>query len=319
MATLSSLPNELLISIFSYVAADVRQGHITATLSPVCSSFHRLIQSSGLDVMYTYLRGTDKTQKFLDLVRKRDMGLRRVDSLLLVVAGNEDNDTASYALSLSLIEAILSTINTSHLHTLFIHVFPRSNDVLVLRLPVALPALADLHLSGLIAISPNEGPLCTPNLERVQLLCLHGLPSEHRNLPRLIHNLAPNITRLNLSVRSAYNLDLPKDMLVFRRSVMSHGQSFPHRFPPSLRQIVASFTCEPRDTRAQSYLTMLAASCTRLNKTSLEPGQMPALVVVQPRKGHPEYVPRRGEEDQGDVAYVDNFVRTWKNVSVLQA
>ncbi|TCD64460.1 hypothetical protein EIP91_004064 [Steccherinum ochraceum] len=305
MATILSLPNELLIDIFSYVASDVRKSHVTATLSPVCKIFHRVIQSSGIDVMYTPLRGIDRMQRFLDLVQDRELSQKRVYSLLLVVAGIEDEDTTEDTLALSMFETILSTIDASRLHTLFIYVPFAKDETPVLQLSVPLHALTDLHLSGLLAVSPAGHPPHTPNLERVQLLRLYRLPPEAKDFPRFIHNLAPRLTQLKLSMLS------PPESLMHRisqfddsvtRNVL-HAKALYHKFPTSLRQIVASFTYQRGDAITLMHLIFRARE------------EAPAVEVTTSREGQLDHIPGSDEEDGVEAARIDGFALEWKSVS----
>ncbi|TCD66159.1 hypothetical protein EIP91_001713 [Steccherinum ochraceum] len=334
MATLSSLPNELLIAIFSYVAADVRHGHITTTLSPVCSSFNRLIQSSGLDVMYTHLRGINETQMFLSLVQSRPMARKAVYSLLLVVVCNEDDDTASNAPTLAAIEAILSTIDTSHLHTLFLYAPFRNGDEAKLQilgdeffdvhpplqLPVPLPALANLHLSGLIAVSPAGQPPYAPNLEQLQLLRLYGLPEPHDNLPRLLHNLAPNVTQFKLTIRSLHAAYF--DQLLDFCETVSAGflnpdavlaENLTHGFPTSLKQIVGCLSYDRGNYAAASTLPLLKRFSDDAARDLHKIGKTAPLTITLPLNGQPDYIPRRGEDDQREVY---RFILTWMSLNI---
>ncbi|TCD61690.1 hypothetical protein EIP91_008041 [Steccherinum ochraceum] len=334
LAKLSSLPNELLISIFSYVAADVRQGHITATLSPVCSSFHRLIQSSGLDVMYTFLRGINETRMFLSLVQSRPMAQRRVYSLLLVVERNGHKDTASNAPALSAMEAILSTIDTSHLHTLFLYAPFRNGEEAELQilgderfdvqppfqLPVPLPALADLHLSGLIAVSPAGNPPYAPNVQRLQLLRLYGLPEPYDDLPPLLYNLAPNVTRLKLSIRSLHAayfdqlLDFCETTSTgFRTPDKVLAENMSHGFPTSLKQIVGCLTYDRGNVVAASTLPLLKRFADDAARDLHKIGEIAPLVVTLPLKGRPDYIPMRGKDDHREVY---RFIFAWMSLNI---
>ncbi|TCD66153.1 hypothetical protein EIP91_001707 [Steccherinum ochraceum] len=204
MATLSSLPNELLLSIFAYAAADVSTGTITTTLGRVCWSFYRLIQSSGIDVMHVSLRGFNSMIAFFRLLESRDISRSRVFSLLIVMSRNSTVDTDLEIHAVICIQAILSNIDPSYLETLFIYL-PLANlstsEATTLQLPVPLPALTDLYLSGLVAISPAGLPPYAPSLQRVQLLRILALPDAHSDIAGLLHNLAPNILQFKLSIR----------------------------------------------------------------------------------------------------------------------
>ncbi|TCD61694.1 hypothetical protein EIP91_008045 [Steccherinum ochraceum] len=205
MATLSSLPVELLVTIFSDVAADFNTGHILTTVGRVCKLFHDVVQSSGIDVFRTSLRGIRNMQNFIRALRLRDMAQRRVHSLLVVVDWNSDEllgNAASDTFTLDVLQTILSTIDPSRLHTLFVY-FPSSkgDDTPTLQTPVSLPALTNLHLSGLIAI-PSSPATTFPHLKHVQLLRLASLTPDLQNVPLLVRNLAPNATHVKLSFLS---------------------------------------------------------------------------------------------------------------------
>ncbi|TCD61686.1 hypothetical protein EIP91_008037 [Steccherinum ochraceum] len=310
MAKLPSLPNELLIAIFSYVAANVRAGHITATVGRVSKSFRQLIQSSGIDVLYTSLHGIDRMRTFLNL---------------LAMATKREDDLPGLPLTLSVMEAILSTINTSRLHTLFIHVPICADEIPILHFAVPLHSLTDLRLSGLIAISPPGHPSYTPNVKHVELLHLRRLPDQHTILPRLIHNLAPTLTHLKVAIHT-FPLDIFTDLLLFRDAVTVQRlgaeylafprdlQDRPHAFPESLREVVVCIQRRPEYPTGLVYL--LKKISDDLGETMREHGEAPAMVVNLPEEGEPDYISEEGEEDQGEALHLDCFVRSWMGLNV---
>ncbi|TCD64454.1 hypothetical protein EIP91_004058 [Steccherinum ochraceum] len=331
MATISSLPNELLIAIFTYFAADIGAGRVTTTLSLVCKFFHGLIQSHGIDVLYTLLRGMGSMHKFLRFLRNRDVAQRRVYSLLLVVARNVDNNPVSNVAVLSIIQSILSTIDPSSLHTLFIRVsLPSNDETPVLQFSVPLPSLTDLHLSGLVAISHSAHAPHTPNLTRLQLSRLYELPKEHGDdFPRLIHNLAPNLTRLKLTIRTSQLTELRPvtEFLLAVKSYLADPEArrdparirrAAHAFPNSLEQIVACLVYDRNQALAAPYLSRLKKASDAIAEASLLRGEIEALVVVLPQDGQQDYVPPRSEVDRGEVVYLEGFVRSWMALNVGQ-
>ncbi|TCD61687.1 hypothetical protein EIP91_008038 [Steccherinum ochraceum] len=321
MATISSLPNELLIAIFSYVAPDARAGQITTTVGRVSKLFHNLVQSSGLDVLYASVRGFKRMQKFLTLIKSRNMAQKRVESLLLVVARNDDVDRICGATALSILEAVLSNIDASRLHTLFIHIFT-CYGVPSLHLRVPLPSLTDLHLSGLVAVPPEGHPSPSPNIKHLQLLRLHELFEEEDAFPRYIHNIAPNILHLKLSVRtlqyryfeSLYDL-IP---LVYCDSdaLANQGRT---AFPDSLKQIVACLTYDCNNPiRVPEYPPIFTVLAEKLGLDFRERCEPAPLVVVLPEEGQQDYIPERKEADQGEAEFVGTFVRTWMDMNLGQ-
>ncbi|TCD66141.1 hypothetical protein EIP91_001695 [Steccherinum ochraceum] len=251
MATLTSLPDELLAAIFSDVAADVSAGHITTTVGPVCKLFHNLIQSSGIDVHYVFLLGVDSMRAFLAVILSRKMAQRRVHSLLIVAdhdhRHSRENPTSDASLVRTL-QAIIVNINPSLLHTLFMYSFSNNQDEnLTLHIPISLPALTTLCLSGFVVTSSS--PLSS--LQSIQLLRLASLDEEYRNVPRLVVTLAPHATRLKLTFRTCagavatqpvgyLNEFLRATLLRKTGRTIPQFKNFPqsHAFPDSLTQIV---------------------------------------------------------------------------------
>ncbi|TCD64448.1 hypothetical protein EIP91_004052 [Steccherinum ochraceum] len=326
MATLTSLPNELLILIFSNVADDIRAGNITTTVGSVSKSFRRLIQSCGIDVLYTSLRGVQNMRNFLNLIRDRDFVVRKVYSLLLVVDCNESSDEDA-SRDIPLIETILSTINASRLHTLFIHVPPRSGTP-ILQFPVPLPSLNELRLSGLVANSPAGHAPYTPNVKRFQLLRLPELREvlEHRRLPRLVHDVAPNLTQLKFTIRKSQSTHL-LDVLLFMTAMMSRirdsenctANTHPHLFPASLKQIVLTATSSSSTDRLVSALPLFRG-VRKVSEQEAEVcrahGGIPPLVVELLDEGDHDRVSGRYEEAWSEAEYVEGFAGSWMRLNV---
>ncbi|TCD64450.1 hypothetical protein EIP91_004054 [Steccherinum ochraceum] len=327
MATLSSLPNELLIYIFTLVAVDVHAGHVTTTLSPVSKHFNNLIQSSGVDVIYTPLRSFDKMRRFLGYIEGKDTSQKMVHSLLLVVAGNEHDDTAGPTPALPVIQALLSTIDAdaSRLHTLFIHIPFCNGEAPILQLPTSLPALTSLHLSGLIATSPPAGQLYTPALTHLQLLRLHKQSIQYAKFSTLIHNLAPHATHLKLTLFAPQHA-LLQQLLRFhdtriRIDTIEDPEYTPtsvstNPFPSSLKQITGSFTCDTADRMSDThYFSLLWQLCDETLVTLRRLGQKPPLVLMSQLPGDLDHVPGEGGKNGEEEVFLDCFVRTWVAIS----
>ncbi|TCD66163.1 hypothetical protein EIP91_001717 [Steccherinum ochraceum] len=242
MATLTSLPPELLLDIFSYNAADLSAGHIAITVGCVCKSFHHVVQS--IDLFYVPLRSIGGMQNFLGVLRRRADARKRVRSLLIAACSDSSKEDMTSGIDpTALVEEIISNINPSCLHTLFIY-FPSSNhNVPTLHFPTSLPALTTLHLSGLIATVPSSIRDPFPHLKNVRLLRISELSEDHRNIPQILHALAPDLTQLQLSLQGATSAFTSRLVTQVGDFLNANLNSRPlsllnHAFPDSLKQIV---------------------------------------------------------------------------------
>ncbi|TCD66154.1 hypothetical protein EIP91_001708 [Steccherinum ochraceum] len=299
MATLSALPTELLLLILSDVAVDAGAGHITTTVGRVCKSLRHLVESSGLDVMYTSLLGTRAMKLFLEFLGHKKIAQTRVLSLLVVVDREHDNGS--------------------------------SGPTTCLELPV-LPALIDLHLSGLIVTSPNR----TPNLKRLQLLRILDLPPEDDD--GLLPVLAPALTHFKLAFRVPSAAVLVKIFKTFRPYLdmtiarilhpnIALDIAAKHGFPISLRRVVLRFDI-PADTSEDddvdlAYRQEIKAALE--NVASLIDALVPDFqaiipyffleipLVVLPSANVGEYEgDGAGEDGRG---YAEEFVKGWVAVN----
>ncbi|TCD66155.1 hypothetical protein EIP91_001709 [Steccherinum ochraceum] len=296
MATLSSLPNELLIAILSEVAGDVSAGHITTTVSRVSKSFHHLIQSTGIDVHYAFLRGIGNMQKFLDVLQLRDMAQRRVHSLLVVVDRDQDiplENATSDEYTLSLLQTILS------------------NDTPMLHIPISLPALTTLHLSGLITIPPSPTNTFS-SLTDIQLLRLSSLPQKHQNIPQLLRTLAPNVRQVKLTFYAEARamtgwlvlsfMDLLKAFRTRSGSLVKAYPTQTHAFPNSLARIVICYPTPDAEYQPWFATVWRSFEATVDATAHLSDGAVkPAVVVLSASD-----LGREGEERQ---KFVDDWMR----------
>ncbi|TCD66160.1 hypothetical protein EIP91_001714 [Steccherinum ochraceum] len=316
MATLSSLPNELLILIFTLAAFDVRAGNITNTIGRTCKSFHNVVQASGIDVIFVSLRGIDNMQSFLGLLQARKMNQKKVSSLLVVAEPGLHNDAAHNAHVANVLENILCTISPSHLQTLFVHFPIRSRYPSPLKFPL-LPALAEVHLFGLV-ITPAEGePPHLPNLKRLQLHHSGELPQEFQSLPRFLWSIAPQLTHVLLAFRvpiGSLMMKIFNDLTTFLIMlgpksirddyIQMQLEDYPNEpaptnpFPASLRHIVLSFHRWEESRRTSLILidTLISGIAT------LQKNEEMSLAVLPVRED--------GEEKE-----LEEFREDWKRVS----
>ncbi|TCD66162.1 hypothetical protein EIP91_001716 [Steccherinum ochraceum] len=326
MPTLSSLPNELLLIIFSDAATNTNAGHITTTVGRACKTFHRLIRSSGIDVMYTSLRGMDHMKAFLDVIQDREIAQKRVHSLLVVVDRDRDTED-SPSDALSVLQSIISNISPSHLRTLFIHFPVRPEDATpCLQFSTVMPVLTDLHLSGIFASSSDGLPSRIPNLRHLQLLRIPELSPEHHDLACYLHAVAPHLTHFKLvsrlpavDVMSQVSQDICNFQMsvFFRRTYARLGldgdlEASTHAFPSSLEHIVVRFDSAPGDMKlVERRMAILLLGSLR---DTAEAVKRDSALTLLPSENVLEYGSDGvGEDGRG---YAAEFVRDWMRVNV---
>ncbi|TCD66139.1 hypothetical protein EIP91_001693, partial [Steccherinum ochraceum] len=313
---LLSLPDELLILVFSNVALDFNSGSITAGVGRVCKLFHHLVDSSGLDVMYTSLRGTRTMETFLGCLEHRVMTRRRVHSLLVVADRSQDDENTTSE-ALRLLQSIISSIDSSCLHTLFAH-FPvgSSRPTTCLQLPV-LPALTDLHLSGLALTSRHS----TPNLKRLQLLRILDVPSEYQDISSFLYTTAPTLTHFKMSLCTSstpFLLKFTSDLgyylcvtliRVVERETFHRVNEDQHRFPASLESVAVRFDVPPAD-EALGYLFTHFAHTSGQSLEVIKRYQEEAPLAVLPSADVRSYESDgAGEDGRG---YAEEFAEDWR-------
>ncbi|TCD66152.1 hypothetical protein EIP91_001706 [Steccherinum ochraceum] len=208
-------------------------------------------------------------------------------------------------------EAILSTINASHLRSLFIHV-PFQNETPILQFPVPLPSLTELRLSRLLAISlvPAGHPPHTSNVKHLYLLRVGQLPEDNKDhrFPRLIHDLAPNVVHLMLSMPSGRRSFQPyfSDINDFMAGPKSHPQE------PNDPTAVHATPGRPARSFPASLVQIV---CSIIDDNSSRDPE-PALPDYIPQDRIHGYVPRRDEEDRVEAEYVEGFARSWMSFNL---
>ncbi|TCD66146.1 hypothetical protein EIP91_001700 [Steccherinum ochraceum] len=254
MATFSSLPNELLLLIFSEAAADVSAGPIATTVGLVCKSFHSLVEFHGIDVLYTFLREINSIRTFLDILLAREVAQKQIHSLLMTIGQSHegfDENFASCENVIHLMTEILSNIDPSHLHTLFIYLpscYHNGSESPMLNIPVPLPALTTLHLSNIIPAPPAHPPCLFLKLSHLSLSQLSW--SDREDIPHVSQVLAPRSTQLKLTFRAPtghciYTLALQLDAYL-RMKNPQETKKVPNRiplhvFPTHLAHITVGF------------------------------------------------------------------------------
>ncbi|TCD64452.1 hypothetical protein EIP91_004056 [Steccherinum ochraceum] len=247
MATISSLPNELLEHILQIAATDVSASNTPATVGRTCKTLHNIVQSSGIDVWHTSLRGINAMQSFLGLLESRELSHKKVYSLLVVVDHEQETGRArrQRARKYPLRHRLITSRNSLRLlpRPIPIPRPPESSPPTRARGPT--PLRYDLT-------APDDGQPCTaPHLQRLQLGHTHDLPKTFIDdeLPAYLAAVAPQLTHVHLPIPPIV-LKLFFDVNRFQFAVtpslraqanITGPPGSAHHFPPTLEQIVLRF------------------------------------------------------------------------------
>ncbi|KAH8085446.1 hypothetical protein BXZ70DRAFT_957106 [Cristinia sonorae] len=268
LSLLNCIPPEIITDIFSYACAgnslkmSIQMGPV---LSLVCRTFYEHCRATGTDIQFASVRGVGRMQIFLDLLKSREQYGRRVTSLML--SEGTFHGPEHSAATVGLVIDIVRSVCPRHLRILAIYLpVPFTGISPPLSLPVVLPSLDVLLLSGTLLHSEPGQPPCTPKLTHLHLTRIVSLPSEH--LTHELKSFAPMLETLKLSFAPDMDngLKLLQPLLSFVDSIKNprgplHQQqqqlltpppspplpphaSLPyvaHPFPPTLRQIIVDF------------------------------------------------------------------------------
>lgn len=176
-----------------------------------------------------------------------------------------------------------------------------------------------MHLSGLIVSAPNQ----TPNLKRLQLIRILDLPSDHEELPRLVHTIAPNLTHFKIALRlpiarilGVVVNDLSDYLYTSARRhkvIEGAAPAAPgHAFPSSVRRIVVRFD-NPSDEAMDALNLMRRTAYFLMNElvvtsseTVMAGEEAPLVVLPSAEEG--------AEVDEGQ--FVKELVRDWRSVNI---
>ncbi|TCD66145.1 hypothetical protein EIP91_001699 [Steccherinum ochraceum] len=191
---ISSLPPELLLSIFSFACVD--NGQTGCVISSICKVFRSLCLDTGADLQFTALRGTVNMKKFLNMLRRRDERGRRVVSLLLRRDEQQHGNTKEYVLLLSI---ILRTISPLSLRTLYISYPYPSFTIFSSLVDVSLPSVVELRIWGPAEDYNSCSPSTTTTTE------LESTQTPTPDLGAELARIFPRVVSLGLEVNSRDN------------------------------------------------------------------------------------------------------------------
>ena len=167
MCLLHLLPLELVVQIFSLACTDT--GQTGCSLGLVCRAFWGICLSTGVDLQVVSLRKLQRVRIFLDVLRRREESVRKIQSLMLVERGRLDPEGdpttpgercefLSGCLAISTcctdlreisqtVSQIMTTVSPDHLRILAVYLpfWCNAGDAPAL-LPVNLPHLDELIL-----------------------------------------------------------------------------------------------------------------------------------------------------------------------------
>ncbi|KAJ3489261.1 hypothetical protein NLI96_g2238 [Meripilus lineatus] len=268
-----SLPQEILIRIFSFACTDT--GTTGYSLSLVSKAFYHALRRTGVDLQSASVCGVTQMLKFAAMLERRKAlrEPRHVKNLYISdrelpkqsssrSRGGGDFEICKTALehSFSFLVFILNSISTSHLQRLTIDF--EVVEALPSLVPILLPALEELTVSGPIDSSSFRNSHRAPSLKRLHIASHDSLPTDFWSA---ISYVSPNIVDLRISSigrEDTHFLHSLKQLKPYRHSAGDWSpldQEFepPRGTPKSLEQVIIGFApcyrCSARGSSVRWY------------------------------------------------------------------
>ncbi|TCD64457.1 hypothetical protein EIP91_004061 [Steccherinum ochraceum] len=211
--TLSVLPPELLIPIFTYASTD--GGPTARALQLTCRAFHALLVATSINIQFAAVCGVRRLKGFLEAVKGREEGTRRgVESLFLAFEDGVERtgveESVGYAAeSYALMLSILQTIHAPHLRILYLTYSPSTPTPFPI-LPTLFPSLTNLHINGPLTPSSFTSSVPAPLLKHVHI---HRYAEFPRATREALMCVCPGVRSLHVKSTS-YGMPVAEDGVV---------------------------------------------------------------------------------------------------------